>query len=130
MTVALRGGNEGREDPRAVPDHLDIAKASRGQLCLGGFRAPRTLARGQGTGNQHSTRVQRVVEAAIQLLVETARPDHPRRPVRLRPLTRCVPDSPSHDALDRRVILREDTSESITCDEVVTSQTTQLTSQQ
>ena len=41
----------------------------------------------------------------------------------------CVLNSPSHDALDRRVILREDTSESITCDEVVTSQTTQLTTQ-
>ena len=39
------------------------------------------------------------------------------------------PRSPPHDALDRRVIIREDTSESITCDEVVTSQTTQLTSQ-
>jgi hypothetical protein len=43
--------------------------------------------------------------------------------------TRREHDSPLHDALDRRVILREDTSESITCDEVVTSQTTQLTSQ-
>jgi hypothetical protein len=44
-------------------------------------------------------------------------------------VTRCVPDSPPRDALDRRVIPREDTSASITCDEVVTSQTTQLTSQ-
>lgn len=46
MTVALRGGNEGRKNPRAVPDHLDIAKASRRQLCLGGFRVPITLEGG------------------------------------------------------------------------------------
>ena len=37
--------------------------------------------------------------------------------------------SPLRDALYRRVILREDTSASITGDEVVTSQTTKLTSQ-
>jgi len=40
-----------------------------------------------------------------------------------------APDSSPCDALDRRVTFSEDTSESITCDEVVTSQTTQLTSQ-
>src|SRR5512133_1622544 len=45
-------------------------------------------------------------------------------------MTRRVPASPSHDAFDRRVVLRENTSEPITCDEVVSSQTTQLTSQQ
>jgi hypothetical protein len=40
-----------------------------------------------------------------------------------------LPDSPLRDALDRRIILREDTSEAITCDEVIPSQTTQLTGQ-
>src|SRR5512135_1454193 len=41
----------------------------------------------------------------------------------------CVTDSPPHDALDRRVVLREDTSAPIPCDEVVPSQTPQLMSQ-